>query len=50
MVNIPVNKCGNLIGRITASFNASFAASRPATSLHFMFGFSTTIAPGKESY
>merc|ERR1719357_330712 len=40
----PVKRCGNLIGRITASFNASFAASRPATSLHLILGFSITIA------
>ena len=41
---LPVNKCGNLIGKMTASFNASFAPSRPATSSHFTLGFSTTIA------
>ena len=41
---VPVKRCGNLIGRMTASFNASLAAVKPATSLHLMFGFSTTIA------
>jgi len=40
-----VNKCGNFIGRMTASFNESFAASRPATSSHFIFGVSDTMAP-----
>ena len=40
-----MKRCGNFIGKITASFKASFAASNPATSLHFTFGFSTTIAP-----
>lgn len=44
-IRLPVNKCGNLIGNITASFNASLAASKPATSDHFTFGFSITIAP-----
>jgi len=43
--NIPVNKCGNFIGNITASFNDSLASWRPATSDHFTFGVSTTIAP-----
>ena len=33
-----------MIGRMTASFNASLAAVKPATSLHLMFGFSTTMA------
>ena len=42
---LPVNKWGNLIGRITASFRASLAADNPATSSHFTFGFSITIAP-----
>lgn len=41
----PVNKCGNLIGRMTASFSDSLAFSNPATSLHLTFGFSITIAP-----
>lgn len=44
---IPVKRWGNLIGRITASFSASLAPSKPATSLHLMLGFSMTIAPGK---
>lgn len=43
-IRLPVNKWGNLIGKMTASFNASFAASKPATSDHFTCGFSTTIA------
>lgn len=43
-VRFPVNKCGNLIGRMTASFNDSFAASSPATSSHFTFGLSATMA------
>lgn len=42
---LPVNKCGNLIGRMTASFSASLAPSRPATSDHLTFGFSRIIAP-----
>lgn len=42
---LPVNRWGNLIGRMTASFRASFAPSKPATSAHFTFGFSTTMAP-----
>lgn len=42
---LPVKRCGNLIGRMTASFSASFAPSKPATSDHLIFGFSTTIAP-----
>ena len=39
-----MNKWGNLIGKITASFNASLAASRPATSSQRMLGLSTRIA------
>jgi hypothetical protein len=31
----PVNSCGNLIGKITASCRSSLAASRPATSSPF---------------
>lgn len=42
---VPVKRWGNLIGRMTASFSASLAPSRPATSLHLMFGFSITMAP-----
>ena len=30
---------------MTASFNASLAAKRPATSSHLTFGFSETMAP-----
>ena len=41
----PLKRWGNLMGRMTASFNASFACSSPATSDHFTFGVSTTIAP-----
>jgi hypothetical protein len=40
----PLNKFGNLTGIITASFKPSFASSSPATSVHFTFGFSVTIA------
>ena len=40
----PVKSWGNLAGKITASFSASLAASRPATSSHFTLGFSATIA------
>lgn len=42
---LPVNKWGNLIGNMTASFRASLAASSPATSDHLTCGFSTTMAP-----
>ena len=42
---LPVNKCGNLTGRITASRRAALALSRPATSSHFTLGFSRTMAP-----
>lgn len=41
----PVNRWGNLMGRMTASFKASLAPSSPATSSHLMFGFSMTMAP-----
>mmetsp|Transcript_10788 Transcript_10788/g.45282 ORF Transcript_10788/g.45282 Transcript_10788/m.45282 type:complete len:253 (+) Transcript_10788:543-1301(+) len=41
----PVKNWGNLTGKMTASFKASFAASRPATSDHETFGFSVTMAP-----
>ena len=40
---------GNLVGRMTASWRAALASSRPATSVHFTFGFSVTMAPDKES-
>uniref|UniRef100_A0A2M4AEB4 Uncharacterized protein n=1 Tax=Anopheles triannulatus TaxID=58253 RepID=A0A2M4AEB4_9DIPT len=42
-MRLPVNMCGNLIGRITASFSAALAPSSPATSDHLMFGRSITI-------
>ena len=42
---LPVNKCGNFTGKITASFKASLAPLRPATSSHETLGFSTTMAP-----
>lgn len=42
---VPVNKCGNLIGKMTASFSASLAESNPATSDHCTLGFSITMAP-----
>merc|ERR550534_1471613 len=41
---LPWNKWGNLVGRMTSSFRASLAPSRPATSDHFTSGFSITIA------
>jgi hypothetical protein len=41
---------GNLIGRITASYKVFFANSKPATSSHFTFGLSVTIASFKEFY
>ena len=41
----PVKRWGNLMGRMTASFSASLAHSRPATSFHRTFGFSMTMAP-----
>ena len=44
-MTVPVKRCGNFIGKITASFNDSFADSNPATSSHFTFGVSMTIAP-----
>jgi len=31
---VPVKNCGNLTGKMTASFNAALAESRPATSSH----------------
>ena len=46
----PVKRCGNFIGKITASFNDSFADSNPATSFHLTFGFSSTIAPERMFY
>mmetsp|Transcript_42512 Transcript_42512/g.51619 ORF Transcript_42512/g.51619 Transcript_42512/m.51619 type:complete len:255 (+) Transcript_42512:897-1661(+) len=43
-LRLPVKNCGNFTGRITASFSASFAPSNPATSSHFIFGFSLRMA------
>ena len=43
-VRLPTNRCGNLMGRITASFSESLAASRPATSSHLTLGVSDRIA------
>jgi len=40
-----VNKLGNLIGKITASFKDSLAPSKPAISSQRTFGFSVRIAP-----
>lgn len=40
----PTNICGNLIGRITASYNDFFAFSSPAISDHLTLGFSVTMA------
>ena len=48
-VRLPVNRCGNLMGRMTASFNEALAVSRPATSSHLTLGFSERIAPRSES-
>lgn len=44
-VRLPVNRWGNLMGRITASLSDALAPSRPATSSHLTFGFSDKIAP-----
>ncbi len=44
---LPVKRCGNLIGRMTASFSASLAWSRPATSSHLMLGLSDSMAPAR---
>ena len=44
-VNKPTNRCGNLMGRITASFRDSFATCKPATSSQRMLGVSITITP-----
>mmetsp|Transcript_15667 Transcript_15667/g.51284 ORF Transcript_15667/g.51284 Transcript_15667/m.51284 type:complete len:270 (-) Transcript_15667:160-969(-) len=40
----PTKSWGNLCGRITVSFRAALAPSKPATSLHLIFGFSVTMA------
>jgi len=44
-VRLPVNRWGNLMGNITASFNDALAPSRPATSSHLTCGLSDKIAP-----
>lgn len=44
-IRFPVKSCGKRIGKMTASLRASLARSRPATSLHFTFGFSMIMAP-----
>lgn len=41
---LPVKISGNLIGKMTASFNALLAFSRPETSSHLTLGFSVTMA------
>lgn len=46
----PTKISGNLIGKITASFRAFLAPSRPATSYHFTLGFSRTMAPSRLVY
>lgn len=43
-VLLPVKSCGNLMGRITASFSASLACARPATSSHATLGDSLIMA------
>jgi hypothetical protein len=43
-VRLPVKSWGNLMGRMTASFNASFACTRPATSSHATLGDSLIMA------
>jgi hypothetical protein len=43
-LRLPVKISGNLIGKITAYFNAFLAFSRPDTSYHFTLGFYDTIA------
>ena len=43
-------KCGNLVGKITASCKEDLASSNPATSDHLIFGFSVTIAPDNASF
>lgn len=42
-VLFPTKKCGNFMGSITASFNASFALSSPATSSQLKFGSGSNI-------
>jgi hypothetical protein len=41
---LPVKISGNLIGRMTAYFNALLAFYNPETSSHFTLGFSDTMA------
>mmetsp|Transcript_13118 Transcript_13118/g.32402 ORF Transcript_13118/g.32402 Transcript_13118/m.32402 type:complete len:261 (-) Transcript_13118:190-972(-) len=48
-LRLPWNSCGNLMGKITASLSDSLAWCRPATSSHFTFGFSRTMAPPSAS-
>ena len=43
-LRLPVNRWGNLMGRMTASLSDSLARSKPATSDHLMLGFSMTMA------
>ena len=43
-VRSPTNTSGNFMGRMTASWITFLAWSSPATSSHFTFGFSLTIA------
>lgn len=40
----PVNKSGNLMGKITASWMAFLAFTKPAISVHLTLGFSVTMA------
>jgi hypothetical protein len=44
-VLLPVNNCGNLMGKMTASLSASFACANPATSSQATLGDSDKIAP-----
>jgi len=37
---VPLNNSGNLIGKITASYNDDFACFKPATSSHYTFSSS----------
>lgn len=43
-VRLPVNRCGNLMGRMTASLSDSLAISSPATSSQRTLGLSTMMA------
>lgn len=42
-VLFPVKRCGNFMGKITASFKASLAASSPAISDHLTLGLTPRI-------